>query len=128
MKGKYWCQYYSLHSIRLALYGAAGLLLAPQVSAPTKITAGYGGELGYQAPIWIAHELKLFAKHGMTSELVRIAGGARSTAALLANALQLSQSAGVAPVQANLGGRRSRHHCDFDQSADGEHRRPTEDG
>ncbi|MSP40798.1 MAG: ABC transporter substrate-binding protein [Deltaproteobacteria bacterium] len=73
-------------------------------SAQVKITAGYGGELGYQAPIWVAHELKLFAKHGMTSELVRIAGGARSTAALLANALQLSQSAGVAPVQANLAG------------------------
>ncbi len=74
-------------------------------SAPlTKITAGYGGELGYQAPLWIAHELKFFAKQGMTSELVRIAGGARSTAALLANALQLSQSAGVAPVQATLAG------------------------
>ena len=74
------------------------------LSAQVKITAGYGGELGYQAPIWVAHELKLFAKHGMSSELVRIAGGARSTAALLANALQLSQSAGVAPVQANLAG------------------------
>ena len=72
--------------------------------AQVKITAGYGGELGYQAPIWVAHELRLFAKHGMTSELVRIAGGARSTAALLANALQVSQSAGVAPVQANLAG------------------------
>jgi ABC-type nitrate/sulfonate/bicarbonate transport system substrate-binding protein len=81
----------------------SSLLFAAQ-SGPTKITVGYGGELGYQAPIWVAHELKLFAKYGMTSELVRIAGGARSTAALLANALQLSQSAGVAPVQANLAG------------------------
>ena len=80
------------------------VLFAGQAGLPTKITAGYGGELGYQAPLWIAHELKFFAKHGMTSELVRIAGGARSTAALLANALQLSQSAGVAPVQANLAG------------------------
>jgi len=82
----------------------ASLSLAAQSGAPVKITVGYGGELGYQAPIWIAHELKFFAKYGMTSELVRIAGGARSTAALLANALQLSQSAGVAPVQANLAG------------------------
>jgi len=81
-----------------------GVALSAQVSGSVKITAGYGGELGYQAPLWVAHELKLFAKHGMTSELVRIAGGARSTAALLANALQLSQSAGVAPVQANLAG------------------------
>jgi len=84
-------------AVHVAAFGA-------QVSGPTKITVGYGGELGYQAPIWVAHELKLFAKHGMTTELVRIAGGARSTAALLANALQLSQSAGVAPVQANLAG------------------------
>ncbi len=83
--------------IALALDGGA-------FAAQIKITAGYGGELGYQAPLWLAHELKLFAKHDMTSELVRIAGGARSTAALLANALQVSQSAGVAPVQANLAG------------------------
>ena len=93
---------------KLFLIIVAGVLLAPQAvaqSAPaTKITVGYGGELGYQAPIWVAHELKFFAKHGMSSELVRIAGGARSTAALLSDALQLSQSAGVAPVQANLVG------------------------
>ncbi len=75
-----------------------------QAGGTTKITVGYGGELGYQAPIWVAHELKLFQKYGMSTELVRIAGGARSTAALLSDALQLSQSAGVAPVQANLAG------------------------
>ena len=46
----------------------------------------------------------MFAKHGMSSELVRIAGGSRSTSALLSNALQVSQSAGVAPVQASLAG------------------------
>ena len=104
-----------LSTLRIARFTAAlfflccawlrqDVVLAGQSGTPTKITAGYGGELGYQAPLWIAHELKFFAKQGMTSELVRIAGGARSTAALLANALQLSQSAGVAPVQANLAG------------------------
>jgi NitT/TauT family transport system substrate-binding protein len=98
--GKYLALLISLYLVLVQHVGAFGA----QVSGSTKITAGYGGELGYQAPLWIAHELKLFAKHGMTSELVRIAGGARSTAALLANALQLSQSAGVAPVQANLAG------------------------
>ncbi len=85
-------------------FSGAECSLAGQSGTLTKITAGYGGELGYQAPLWVAHELKFFAKQGMTSELVRIAGGARSTAALLANALQLSQSAGVAPVQATLAG------------------------
>jgi ABC-type nitrate/sulfonate/bicarbonate transport system substrate-binding protein len=72
--------------------------------AITKVTASYGGELGYQAPLWVAHDLRLFAKQGISTELVRIAGGSRSMAALLANATSVSQSAGVAPVQANLAG------------------------
>jgi ABC-type nitrate/sulfonate/bicarbonate transport system substrate-binding protein len=77
---------------------------AQSAAAPTKIMASYGGELGYQAPLWVAHELKFFAKHGLASELIRIAGGSRSMAALLANATHVSQSAGVAPVQATLAG------------------------
>jgi ABC-type nitrate/sulfonate/bicarbonate transport system substrate-binding protein len=80
-------------------------VFAAQSSAPaTKIMASYGGELGYQAPLWVAHDLKLFAKQGINSELIRIAGGSRSMAALLANATEISQSAGVSPVQANLVG------------------------
>ena len=78
---------------------------AAQSSPPaTKIMASYGGELGYQAPLWVAHDLKLFAKQGISSELIRIAGGSRSMAALLSNATHVSQSAGVAPVQAGLAG------------------------
>jgi ABC-type nitrate/sulfonate/bicarbonate transport system substrate-binding protein len=78
---------------------------AAQSSAPsTKIMASYGGELGYQAPLWMAHDLKLFAKQGISSELIRIAGGSRSMAALFANATQVSQSAGVSPVQVDLAG------------------------
>lgn len=80
-------------------------VFAAQGAAPgTKILASYGGELGYQAPLWVAHDLKLFAKYGLNSELVRIAGGSRSMAALLSNATQFSQSAGVSPVQADLVG------------------------
>ncbi len=94
--------------IYFAVFFAAAhncVALAAQTSAPAvKMVMSYGGELGYQAPIWVAHELKLFAKQGINSELVRIAGGSRSMAALLANATQVSQSAGVAPVQADLVG------------------------
>jgi ABC-type nitrate/sulfonate/bicarbonate transport system substrate-binding protein len=81
------------------------LAFAAQGSTPaSKILASYGGELGYQAPLWVAHDLKLFAKYGLDSELVRIAGGSRSMATLLSNATQFSQSAGVSPVQADLVG------------------------
>lgn len=85
--------------------GQNPVAFAAQSSAPgTKMMMSYGGELGYQAPVWVAHELKLFAKQGISSELIRIAGGSRSMAALLANATQVSQSAGVSPVQADLAG------------------------
>lgn len=81
------------------------LLFAAQSPAPNvKIMASYGGELGYQAPLWVAHELKLFVKHGIGSELIRIAGGSRSMAALLSGATQISQSAGVSSVQVDLAG------------------------
>ena len=73
-------------------------------SAPVKIKASYGGELGYQAPLWVAHDLKLFAKQGIESELIRIAGGSRSIATLMSNSIQIAQSAGVSTVQADLVG------------------------
>lgn len=81
------------------------LVFAAQNPAPSvKIMASYGGELGYQAPLWVAHELKLFAKQGIRSELIRIAGGSRSAAALLSGATQIAQSAGVSAVQVDLAG------------------------
>ena len=84
---------------------APSFAFAAQSSAPsTKIMASYGGELGYQAPLWVAHEMKLFAKQGITSELIRIAGGSRSMATLLSNSIHVAQSAGVSTVQADLVG------------------------
>ena len=101
---------------------------AAQSSAPgTKIMASYGGELGYQAPLWMAHDLKLFAKQGISSELIRIAGGSRSMAALFANATQVSQSAGVSPVQVDLAGGDAVIVATFDQPRHGEHRGPAQD-
>ncbi len=84
--------------------GGRGSLAAGAAPATTSIFASYGGELGYQAPIWVAHELKLFAKQGIRTELVRIAGGSRSMQTLLSNSIQVAQSAGVAPIQGDLVG------------------------
>ena len=83
--------------------GSEGLAHAAS-AAPVKIMASYGGELGYQAPLWVAHDLKLFAKQGISSELIRIAGGSRSMATLLSNSIHVAQSAGVSTVQADLVG------------------------
>jgi len=84
--------------------GVNGRNVAEAASAPVKILASYGGELGYQAPLWVAHDLKLFAKQGISSELIRIAGGSRSMATLLSNSIHVAQSAGVSTVQADLVG------------------------
>ena len=102
------CQLWKVRSVLLSVYvcvelAGNGRICAAQ-SPLVKIRASYGGELGYQAPLWVAYELKLFAKQGLDFDLIRIAGGSRSMAALLANATSVSQSAGVAPVQANLAG------------------------
>src|SRR5574341_1402454 len=87
-----------------SLIAPIGRSLAYAASAPVKIMASYGGELGYQAPLWVAHDLKLFAKQGISSELIRIAGGSRSMATLLSNSIHVAQSAGVSTVQADLVG------------------------
>lgn len=86
------------------MFVGPGILFAAQSAVSAKISAAYGGELGYQAPLWVAKDLKLFAKRGIEIEMIRIAGGSRSNAALLSNAIQVTQSAGVAPVQAGLAG------------------------
>jgi len=101
-------QFLKVLSVLLSVYvcvelAGSGFVFAAQ-SPSTKIMASYGGELGYQAPLWVAHEMKLFAKQGLSSELIRIAGGSRSMATLLSNSTHVSQSAGVSPVQANLAG------------------------
>ncbi len=101
-------QFLKVLSVLLSVYvcvelAGSGFVFAAQ-SPGTKIMASYGGELGYQAPLWVAHEMKLFAKQGLSSELIRIAGGSRSMATLLSNSTHVSQSAGVSPVQANLAG------------------------
>jgi len=98
--------FFVLFAWLFSTFAWSGPTFAAAASPPqaTKILASYGGELGYQAPIWIAHELKLFAKYGIASEIIRIAGGSRSMATLLSNATQVSQSAGVSPIQGTLAG------------------------
>lgn len=95
-----------IRNILLILVSLVGIVVPTTggFAAQAKMAAAYGGELGYQAPLWIVNDLKLLAKRGVDFELIRIAGGSRSNAALLSNAIQVTQSAGVAPVQAVLAG------------------------
>jgi ABC-type nitrate/sulfonate/bicarbonate transport system substrate-binding protein len=48
-------------------------------------------------PFWIAHDLKLFEKYGLESEIVYV-GGARPIQAMLGGSIDVSQVGGAAAV------------------------------
>jgi len=50
-------------------------------------------------PFWIAHDLKLFEKYGLESEIVYV-GGARPIQAMLGGSIDVSQVGGAAAVAA----------------------------
>ena len=59
-------------------------------------------------PFWIAHDLKLFEKYGLESEIVYV-GGSRPIQAMLGGSIDASQVGGAAAVAAAAAGCRD---CD----------------
>src|SRR5215510_15212894 len=68
------------------------------------LTISYPSISGAQAVLWVAKETGIFNKNGLNVELVYIAGGPRSMAALLSNQLQVIGTGGNSLVAANLNG------------------------
>src|SRR3989441_7634824 len=52
---------------------------------------------GFQAPVWAAKDFGLFAKYGLSTDLVMIPGSARGTQALLAGSTPLRGNRGPPP-------------------------------
>ena len=78
----------------------AHLLPAQLEAAPAKKIRLAFSALAYaNPPFWIAHELKLFEKYGLDSELIYV-GGARPIQAMLGGSLDVSQVGGAAAVAA----------------------------
>lgn len=94
--------------------GLFGLILAGCLSTrclalaqdgkPNHLTISYPSISGAQAVLWIAKETGIFRDNGLDADLVYIAGGPRSMAALLSGQLQVIGTGGNALVAANLNG------------------------
>lgn len=81
-----------------------GVLVVCSSGYAQTIRISYGGTSGYNVPIWVTQEAGLFKKHGLTGELLMIAGAAQSMQAMLANETQVANTSGSAPIHAKIQG------------------------
>jgi ABC-type nitrate/sulfonate/bicarbonate transport system substrate-binding protein len=64
----------------------------------------YGGFAGFQAPVWAAKDLGLFAKYGLNGEVVMVPGSTREIQALVGGSVHFAQVDAVTTVNAILQG------------------------
>jgi ABC-type nitrate/sulfonate/bicarbonate transport system substrate-binding protein len=89
-------------SISLIIIGVASFVVAPLslAAAPLKkVRLAYSAFAYANPPFWIAHELNLFEKYGLDTELVYVSG-ARPIQAMLGGSIDVSQVGGAATVAA----------------------------
>ena len=77
----------------------------PALAQTTTLHVGFNGFYG-AAPLYVAQDAGIFRKHGLTLELVFIAGGSLSTQALIGKSLDLLQTGGPPFLNAYLRGAR----------------------
>src|SRR6266403_3242535 len=91
------------HRIQIiaAIVVAAAALLPFQLQAGQlrKVRLAFSALAYANPPFWIAHELKLFEKYGLDTELVYVSG-ARPIQAMLGGSIDVSQVGGAATVAA----------------------------
>ena len=93
----------SLAKLILVGYLASGGLVFAQDKS-NHLTISFPSISGAQAVLWVAKETGIFTKNGLDIDLVYIAGGPRSMAALLSGQLQVIGTGGNSLVAANLNG------------------------
>jgi NitT/TauT family transport system substrate-binding protein len=69
-----------------------------------RVRAGYSGISGYQVPLWLAVDLGLFKKYGLSLEPVLFRGGTESASALAGNEIQFDVVAPQPHIAATLSG------------------------
>ena len=80
------------------------LSLFMPVHSQERVRAGYSGISGYQVPLWLATDLGLFKKYGLTLEPVLFRGGTESAAALAGGEIQFDVVAPQPHIAASLSG------------------------
>lgn len=89
---------------QLALIGFALVVWSFAAFAQERVRAGYSGISGYQVPLWLAADLGLFRKYGLTVEPVLFRGGAESSLALTSGEIQFDVVAPQPHIAADLAG------------------------
>lgn len=86
--------------------GAAAAASPSKTPRPccTKITAAYSNISADDWIVWYAFEKGVFKDNGLEVDLQSINGGAQTSAALLANQIQIGQFGGAEALSANAGG------------------------
>jgi ABC-type nitrate/sulfonate/bicarbonate transport system substrate-binding protein len=82
--------------VTVAAYSSVTVASAAQ---PKKIRLAFSALAYANPPFWIAHDLKLFEKYGLESEIVYV-GGSRPIQAMLGGSIDVSQVGGAAAVAA----------------------------
>src|SRR3990172_9131903 len=82
--------------VTVAAYSSVTVANAAQ---PKKIRLAFSALAYANPPFWIAHDLKLFEKYGLESEIVYV-GGSRPIQAMLGGSIDVSQVGGAAAVAA----------------------------
>jgi NitT/TauT family transport system substrate-binding protein len=76
------------------------IVMPAAVLAQERYLMAYGGFAGFQAPIWAAKDLGIFAKYGVNAEVVMVPGSTREIQALLAGSVHFAQVDAVTTINA----------------------------
>jgi NitT/TauT family transport system substrate-binding protein len=84
--------------------GSFALFLGVARSAAAPVRVAYSAISGAMGPLWVAHDMGIFNRHGLEVQLLYIGGGSVVTQALLGGDVQFVRLGANAVVQASLRG------------------------
>jgi NitT/TauT family transport system substrate-binding protein len=84
--------------------GSFALFLSVARSAAAPVRVAYSAISGAMGPLWVAHDMGIFNRHGLEVQLLYIGGGSVVTQALLGGDVQFVRLGANAVVQASLRG------------------------
>lgn len=73
-------------------------------AAAEKVRIVYSAIGTSQSPLWIAHEARIFRKHGLDVDLLYVAGGSRAAQVILSGEVPVAMFNGASVISADLSG------------------------
>ena len=86
------------------IIGSFALFLGVARSAAAPVRVAYSAISGAMGPLWVAHDMGIFSRHGLDVQLLYIGGGSVVTQALIGGDVQFVRLGANAVVQASLRG------------------------